>query len=236
MNYFLRGTALVFLALVMIVPNAFAARASGGERRYGLMNADVDLDTGTGVIWAAENSYGDGLLVQTGNETSLKNNFDYVSNEGKSIDIDINYENSEWSLSDSIDSLSFRRYGDGWVMERKKAGYSGRDRVYFGSDGVELRRELGLQIQVGDGFAAALRSLQYFIDGGGVVSGSGSQGLIMASSCRNAMILGGLATIGESIGYGLTWFAGPVAGIAATPVYILAVRGTNQWVLGQCGY
>lgn len=227
MKNFLRG--VVLLLLVFVVPSTFAG---GKGHKFGLRSADEDLDTGAGVIWAAQNSYGDGLLLQTGSDDSLKSAFDYVSNEGRSIDIDINHETSEWLVTDSVDTLSFQRYGDGWVMERKKAGFSGRDRAYFGSDGVELRRELGLQAQVGDGFAAALRSLKSFIDGGGVVSSSSSQ--MLMASCRSAMVLGGLATIGESIGYGLSWFAGPVAGIAATPVYILAVRGTNEWVLAQC--
>lgn len=222
---------IAFLCLLFPAAGVVAAPKNPG---MGLMHSDPGDDGSGGVLWVAENSYGDGLFRQLGSDESLRETFSYVSDIGETIDVKIDYETSEWSVTDAIDTLSFRRAGSGWVMERSKKGFSGKDLVYFSAAGEETSRNLALQAQVGANFAEALRNLQQFIDAGGGVSTVSSQ-TIMAS-CRNAMILGGLATIGESIGYGLTWFTGPVGGIAATPVYILAVKATNDWVLGQCGY
>lgn len=147
---------IAFLCLLFSAAGVFAAPKNPD---MGLMHSDPGDDGGGGVLWVAENSYGDGLFRQLGSDESIRETFSYVSDIGETIDVKIDYETSEWSVTDAIDTLSFHRTGSGWVMERSKKGF-----------------------------------------------------------------------------YGLTWFTGPVGGIAATPVYILAVKATNDWVLGQCGH
>lgn len=192
--------------------------------------ATIDEDR---VEWIGSSDFGTSTLVQTGDSQSTQLEFVHDTPHTNPIEISVNVANDNWRISDGIDTISFTRTQSGYSLIREKIGYSETHVASFDLQGNYLHEHNGLGVGLSNEFRIALENLErHYLEIPVMAESRSAVGRDM--SCGWSLTLGGLAIVGESIGYGLTWFTGPVGGIAATPVYILAVHATNRWALSNC--
>ena len=225
----MKGKLLTILGLCLFAHSAFAL----GPIDTPYPGRDAEETT---MLWTSSNVHGVSDITEFGEDANTNIEYRFVSSVSNNVTIDINSRADSWSVRDSIDSLSFRKTPTGYVLTRRKLGYAGVNTVTFDTNGNKVSETSTLTAPISDSFADGLQRLQQHYNLDAVAASSGRQVGGGGFSCKAGMVLGGLAIVGESIGYGLAWASGGIGGIAATPVYILAVHSTNAWVLSNCGF
>jgi hypothetical protein len=224
----LKGRILVFLGLSLLANTAFALTGPVGPYQG---RDDAEATT----IWTTKNVYGVSDLTQYGEPTSTDMGYRFVSSITNNVTVDVNAQVGTWSVRDSVDSLSFRTTATGYVLTRRKVGYTGVNTITFDKNGNKISETSTLSAPVSATFGDAMDRLAQHYNANPQAAASKSQVGSGGMSCKAGLVVAGLAVVGESMGYGALWAAGGLAGIAATPAYILAVRATNSWAMDNCG-
>jgi hypothetical protein len=215
-----RITLAVFgLALCLVLSPAFARRDANSDDGGGVLNP---------IIWSEANEYGTAISNIVGYaETSSILEITFTGTSGRSADVVVDYGHKSWSIRDIKDSLSFTQTTSGWTLKHTQVGKTGKRITTFDAGGNVVSDSDTLHALANDDFAALAAEFALFYD---------TIPPPATLSCTGTMVLGGLAMVGESMLYAASWLAGPLTGLAGTPVYIAAMMGTNAVVLNACGY